>query len=268
MKLTFSLMCLLSIVTIQSHAQDLIVPKHGNPIIAYNLEMSDKYYFYTTDASEDATINRIAKDSVLVVRRSDGSVLQSTSMETKKVLETSTEPEEISNYPEIKDEDIHGSIITKGNCVFIPTDSHLEAEQAGQVQLKKRVKEWGYWTVVDKPEQAHFILQYWLNAKGKDCSAVVIRPREYYMVEPIIQNNTKKGVIPVGYRLSDDENLEINISNANIIFNHLKSMLTDQDYHDNEVAVDWFFSVDIQRALDADKRYNLKKYQDYMRPIE
>lgn len=268
MKHPLSLMCLLTIVTIQIHAQDLIVPKQGNPITAYNLEVSDNYYFYTTEASEDAAISRIAKDSVLVVRRADGSVLQSTSMETKKVLETSTEPEEISNYPEIKDEDIHGNIITKGNCVFIPTDSHHEAERAGQVQLKKRVKEWGYWTVVDKPEQAHFILQYWLNATGRDCSALVIRHRGYYMVEPIIQKNTKKGIIPVGYRISNDENPEINISNANILFNHLKSMLTDQDYQDNEVAVDWFFSIDIQRALDADRKYELKNFRDYMRPIE
>ena len=178
-------MILLTVIAavVPVEAQDLIVPKHGDPITAYNLDAGSKFYFYTMTPAEDGETLRIAKDSVLMIRRADGSVL-APSPELSAAAPAKTDIPVQNNFPEIKEEDIHGSLIAKGNCVYIPTDGQSESERVGQTQLKKRIQEWNYWNVVDRLEQAHFVLQYVIQSEGKDYCQVLIRPRKYYLARP------------------------------------------------------------------------------------
>ena len=121
MKRLLPTLFLLALAVTQLHAQDLIIPKQGNPITAYNVEAGAKFFFYTTEPSEDSPTLKIAKDSVLMVRKVDGSVL-APSPEVSAAAPAPKNTPAQSNFPEIKEEDIHGSLIAKGNCVYIPTD--------------------------------------------------------------------------------------------------------------------------------------------------
>lgn len=65
----------MAIIALGASAQDLIVPKQGDPIKSWNLEISDKYVFYTTQADENSQIQRIEKDNILMIRHADGTTV-------------------------------------------------------------------------------------------------------------------------------------------------------------------------------------------------
>lgn len=247
---------LLAIALVQ--AQDIILPKHGNPITAYNLGENNKFLLYTAEPNEDADILRIAKDSVLMVRRADGTVMDLNAATAPAATQHPAATEPTTDYPEIAEEDIHGSLITKGNKVYIPTDSRNEAERVAQEYIKEKVQKWGYWIVVDKIEQAHFVLQYVIESKGYDFAYLVIRSREYYnrarKITPGYQRSNIGGQV-IGYRPTDDSDINSNISCANIFFNHLKGMLSDPDYtshtsYKNKSACKYFMKH--EECLNAD----------------
>ncbi|MBP5541923.1 MAG: hypothetical protein J6X88_09775 [Bacteroidales bacterium] len=247
---------LLAITLVQ--AQDIILPKHGNPITAYNLGENNKFILYTAEPNEDADILRIAKDSVLTVRRADGTVIDLNAATAPAATQAPTPTKPTTDYPEIAEEDIHGCLITKGNKVYIPTDSRNEAECVAQKYIKMKVQEWGYWIVVDKIEQAHFVLQYVIESKGLDWAYLVIRSREYYnraiQIEPRSTRLNIGGQI-IGYHPTNDSEIAYTLNCASIFFNHLKGMLTDPDYkshtsNKNKSAYNYFMKHD--KELDAD----------------
>ena len=71
MKRIINLILLLTVACF-AYAQDLIVAKQGDPIKAWNIEISEKYVFYTAEPNENAPIQRMAKDNVLLIRKADG----------------------------------------------------------------------------------------------------------------------------------------------------------------------------------------------------
>lgn len=231
------LLLLLLVAPISVAAQDLIIPKQGNPITAYNIEVSDKFIFYTLEPSSEATISRIAKDSVLMVRRADGTALNISAANAPAQAEA--EAEENSDFPIINESDIHGSLIAEGNCVYIPTDSPLDYEQAGQKQLKEEIKKWGYWKVVPKLEQAHFVLQFVTETKGSDSSHMFIRPRKYFKKCPMIkweeerfwEGWTPKGAVGIVVCwCNSSENYNTNIRAARAFANCMRKVITDEKY--------------------------------------
>lgn len=248
-------------------AQDLIIPKQGNPITAYNIEVSDKFIFYTLEPSSEASISRIAKDSVLMVRRADGSALNLSAANAPAQAEA--ELEENSDFPIINESDIHGSLIAEGNCVYIPTDSPLDYEQAGQKQLKEEIKKWGYWKVVPKLEQAHFVLQFVTSTKGKDNSNVFIRPRKYYKEHPMLNEKsafsvgwTPEGAVGIWVcHCNSSEETNKNISAARALGDCIRKIITDKEY-----GKDFYkYCTD---ALNADNENNCpKKFWGYLLTI-
>lgn len=56
-------------------AQDRIITKEGETMDVYNVEISDKYIFYNKDKSKDSAFERMAKESVLMIKRQDGSTV-------------------------------------------------------------------------------------------------------------------------------------------------------------------------------------------------
>lgn len=237
-------------------AQDLIIPKQGNPITAYNIEVSDKFIFYTLEPSSEASISRIAKDSVLMVRRADGSALNLSAANAPAQAEA--ELEENSDFPIINESDIHGSLIAEGNCVYIPTDSPLDYEQAGQKQLKEEIKKWGYWKVVPKLEQAHFVLQFVTITKGADASYMFIRPRKYYKTSSLIKFEVKgfwAGWTPkdaVGVQVcysNSSEEINTNLSVARAFGDCMRRIITDTKYGKS-------FFKDNTNALQAESNNN------------
>jgi len=249
-KKTFLYLVMVSMGMMMASAQDLIVPKSGDPINAYNLEQGDDYLFYTQNKDLDSPILRIAKNDVLMVRKANGSVLP---MDNKGTSNTNAAEE--GDFPLIDESDIHGSLITQGNCVYIPTDSPYDYEQAGQQRVKETVKQWGYWKVVNKPEQAHFILQFTTQTSGPDISLLVIRPRKYYAKYPIFKRDGfwggwKEGKNYIGVTINwrnANEDPKDNVQNAVIMVEHMKKLITDLDNKESKRFYKYH-----SKALDAD----------------
>lgn len=262
MKRLLPTLFLLALAVTQLHAQDLIIPKQGNPITAYNVEAGAKFFFYTTEPSEDSPTLKIAKDSVLMVRKVDGSVL-APSPEVSAAAPAPKNTPAQSNFPEIKEEDIHGSLIAKGNCVYIPTDGQNESEQVAQMRLKEKIQEWGYWTVVDKPEQAHFILHFIIRSRGTDCAYLIVRPRKYYRIRPLLETGGGENLgVGLYNQETDDSNPQMNIQIAEVYARNLKGMLTDPDYYKNASKLNKlaykviFENKRWMACLDADNKTN------------
>lgn len=249
-KILFMAICL-SFGVFHTQAQDVIIPKQGNPITVYNLEVTSNFYIYTLDENSESTMLRIAKDSVLMVRKADGSVLS-----TEKAA-TNVSSNKNTDYPIIKDEDIHGSLIAKGNKVFIPTDSPLSYERAGQKELKKLVEKWGYWTVVEDVEQAHFVLQFTTVTTGYDFSILGIRPRKYYRDLPLptgsmqkVLFNKKYGIGAIGCYSNDSDNA--NIVLANRMCGLFTKIVTEPDSNIGKQ----FYTKRMKKVIDADAKSN------------
>lgn len=78
MKTKYSFFMLLAACCMESgsmFAQDRVITKKGDVMEVYHVEVSDKYIFFNRDKSVDSAIERMAKDSVLMIRRQDGSVV-------------------------------------------------------------------------------------------------------------------------------------------------------------------------------------------------
>lgn len=180
-------------------AQDLIVLKTGSPLNAYKVELGEKSVFYALENDDNAPFYRVDRENVLMIRRADGSVADlSSPAATAKVANVPAVPSK-PRFPEIKDEDIQGCIIAEGNCVYIPTDSALPYEKAGQEQIRKCIEEWGYWKVVDEPSQAHFVLQYLSFTSGSDVAYLIGRHRDNYLKYPKLAYDPWKGfLLPAG----------------------------------------------------------------------
>jgi len=262
---------LLTIVTIflattSMIAQDLIVPKKGNPITAYNIDAGGNFIYYTAESDANAALQRIAKDSVLMVRKADGTVMDFAAASTNSQSVPATVEKPKIEYPVINETDIHGSLIAQGNKVFIPTNGYNECERAGQEQIKKLVSEWDYWTVVDSPEQAHFVLQFVVTSIGEDYSWLFVRPRKYYNSKPYFERLGSNIGVLVCVRRTDDSDPQRNLMNADIFFNHLKGMLSDPDYEQkatrrNRQASESFKDKRSQKYLNADNKSNDYGYQ-------
>lgn len=258
MKSVLSLV-VLALTAVVVAAQDLIVAKQGDPIKVWNMEISDKYVFYTTEPDEGAQIQRLAKDDILMIRRADGSTVSLTNTQAAAAPQTpSAAPE--PDFPTIDERDIHGSLIAQGNCVYIPTDSPLEYEAAGQKRLKEYMQKWGYWQVVPKLEQAHFVLQYTTQTSGSDVSFIIIRPRKYYTAFPTLVrdgiwtgrfNEAKGHVGIVASWAYSNEDVGDNIINAESMANKIKLIVLDPSSKEGKS----FFKYNGE-ALDADSSNN------------
>lgn len=209
---TFLSLAFIVLWTNMLNAQTLIVTKTGDPIYGYNVSNSGEYYFYQKSEKDNSFI-RIDKDEVLMLRDNNGNVIElsTDANTTKPSAETSTpsattkkvskkkEDLPADRFPVIPLSETHNDPLAYGNCIYIPTDSPKEYERAGQLTIKKLLNEvWEDmmdgkqippYVIVDKPEQAHFVLQYTLATAGSDCAMLFLRPREYYDVRPLINSN-------------------------------------------------------------------------------
>ena len=213
--------------TLGAQAQDLIIAKQGDPVKAWNLEVSDKYVFYSTEPGENAPIVRMAKENILMIRKADGSAMNFTGEQTGAT--TTVAPSATPDAPIIDEGNIHGNLIAEGNCVYIPTDSPLAYEQAGQQHVKEYMKQWGYWKVVEKPEQAHFVLQFTTQISGEDISLLIVRPRKYYAAHPTLVRSGFSGSWT-----KSNEDVNENALKGQLLAEHLKSMILTPDDGDGK----------------------------------
>lgn len=129
--------------------QDFIIPKKGNMITAYNLGKRGEYVTYMKDSTHTGSVYSVALSDIFYL-----SVKENYAVDTR-------------NYPAVADEDAVYDVLQRGKCLYVPTDSKSPVGRAAQMVCKDMLQRWGYWTVVDTPQQAHFYLIFNYDDKGK-----------------------------------------------------------------------------------------------------
>ena len=74
--------------------------------------------------------------------------------------------------------DSNALLYAKGNCVYIPFSSNRVVQRAGSKQLRQLLAEDGFWKIVDCEQEAHCIIEYVFDDKGKDKAYLRIKDRE------------------------------------------------------------------------------------------
>ncbi len=69
-------------------------------------------------------------------------------------------------------------LIQKGNSVYIPFSSTKVVTRSGGIRLRKMVQELGYWNVVGCDKEAHFILEFVYDERGKDKAYIILKTRD------------------------------------------------------------------------------------------
>ena len=174
------------------YAQEIIVKQDGSSINAYRTDYNGPVIYYQTEDTDTGAIYRIKKEDVLVIRLADGTPVMPNAEQPVPANTTgpanaaanTTPVIEQSAFPDIDLTDYHGFLLDKGNCVYVAYDNNVEYEIAAVDAMKQAIKADGLWTVVDKPSQAHFVLQYSVCLLGQDYARLLFRPRENYIQMP------------------------------------------------------------------------------------
>ena len=174
------------------YAQEIIVKQDGSSINAYRTDYNGPVIYYQTEDTDTGAIYRIKKEDVLVIRLADGTPVmpnagqpvQTNTTGPANTAANTTPVIEQSAFPDIDLTDYHGFLLDKGNCVYVAYDNNVEYEIAAVDAMKQAIKADGLWTVVDKPSQAHFVLQYSVCLLGQDYARLLFRPRENYIQMP------------------------------------------------------------------------------------
>lgn len=170
------------------YAQEIIVKQDGTAINAYRTDYSGQVIYYQTEDTDTSAIYRIKKEEVLVIRLADGTPVmpnagqpvQTNTTVPANAVATTTPVKEQSAFPDIDLTDYHGFLLDKGNCVYVAYNKNVDYEVAAVDAMKRSITQSGLWKVVDKPSQAHFVLQYNVCLAGKDFARILFRPRENY----------------------------------------------------------------------------------------
>ena len=241
MKKLLVLFTALIISGVVTNAQEIIVKNDGSVINAFRTDYSGQVVYYQTQDSDDAPIFRIKKDDILVIRLADGTAI--TPNNIQKTQENTQSPNGIeqaadeSQFPDIDLTDYHGFLLDKGNCVYVTYNSKVDYEIETVEAIKQSIRENGLWQVVDKPSQAHFVLQYYVCLRGRDFAYMVFRPRENYEKTPFLDwgwsNRTKATFFTCGGEYASEEISE-NINVGQTVISHVllnyKDMLQSEEF--------------------------------------
>lgn len=72
-----------------------------------------------------------------------------------------------ASLPDLDYDSYKGFLLDKGNVVYIP-DAETEYEQMAVQYLRKRIASDGFWKLAVKKSQAHFLIVYEVELKGRD----------------------------------------------------------------------------------------------------
>lgn len=227
-----------------SFAQSIIVSKSGESVKCYNVDVSSAdFVYYQISASDSTSLQRMPKKDIMVVQMPDGTIYNPNSPEHSPQTEETSATQ--SMFPEIDVSSFHGWLLEKGNCVYVAANSDEEWNHWGVERIKYQISKIGYWTVVDKPEQAHFILQYGVCLRGEDRGFIYLRTRKSYEEYPV-------NIYDIWmYKVSEPESIIFSVVN------------TAEDKQANYNAIDRAFSTQNwnywQKIFDNPESLNDKK---------
>ena len=262
MKKIFTLFATLLMACLLAYSQDIIVKNDGSVINAYRTDYQGQFVYYQTEDTDEAPILRIKKEDILVIRLADGTA----------ITPNATQPEPSNDKPAVEQRDFpdidltgyHGFLLDKGNSVYVAYNSNVNYEKAAVEAIKQAITEDGLWQVVDKPSQAHFILQYNVCLTGRDFARLILRPRENYQKIQYLDIGGWSGPDPnaaffiCGGDYGSDE-VEQNINVAHNIIVHVL-----QDYKTMLESSEFMESVKTGNYLKSKSNREKWYYLDYV----
>lgn len=238
------------VCSIAGQAQDIIVLNSGESIKGYKLDLtSADVIYYQLSKDDDTSLRKIARKDVMVIRLVDGTIYNPNEAKQQTTTAKTEKAEEVSNFPNIDLTNYHGYLLAEGNCVYVAANSDAEWEQYGVERIKQHLKRIGYWKVVDKPEQAHFILQFRVNLRGKDTGIIYARTRKSFAELPACTygyNNIQEPETALFYFTHGGEERDVVYKNIDKIFkvdnwNNLKKAInTKRSMWVNDVYVNLY----------------------------
>ena len=179
------LFLLLMLLGLTARAQDVILTQDDRVIKAYNVAVATggQFVYYTLNQTDTATVQRLPKTQVVIIKKADGTRIDPNATAAPVQAPAATPaPAEVprDRFPEVDLTNFHGLLFAKGHCVYVPINGSYEGERAGQAEMKRLLERDGFWTVVDYPEQAHFIFQCVLTTAGSDRFFFLLRTRSSY----------------------------------------------------------------------------------------
>lgn len=179
----------------------MIVKNDGCSLITYNTEVGKSATYFQIEQGSDATIQKINNEDILIIRFHDGT-LYTPNNEVKTTNPSKDKQDNIyPRFPNVDIENYHGFLLDKGNCVYLTTTHDTDCERAFIDGAKEQISKDKFWTVVDTPEQAHFILQYVLITRGLDRGYLLLRTRDNYKNGQILMVDLKTFALPIGCRV-------------------------------------------------------------------
>lgn len=217
-----------------SMAQDIIVKKDGSAIIAKVLKISETEIEYKNFDNQDGPIRSVSISNVMSINYQNGEKemfnAADAPAQAPAPASTPAETPEESNFPVVDLSQFQGLLIDKGNCVYVAANSTEEWDQWGAERIKYHLKRIGYWTVVDKPEQAHFIMQFGVCLQGQDRSFFYMRTRKSYEDYPINVYDIWR------YKIKEPESSIFHVD------------LGGEEKQKVYTAVDYTFATDVKRS--------------------
>lgn len=134
-------------------AQDRVITKGGEVMEVYNVEISEKYIFYNKDKSKDSAFERMDKESVLMIKRQDGSTInlyESAKAEeapaAKPAVQESPAQEAVMLTPDLLDEaarEANTVAISQvnQNVAFVPDEADDLDREANFIWYRMGMKE-------------------------------------------------------------------------------------------------------------------------------
>ena len=245
---------LLMLLGLTARAQDVILTQDDRVIKAYNVAVATggQFVYYTLNQTDTATVQRLPKAQVFIIKKADGTRIDPNAPAASAQAPAATPaPAEVprNRFPEIDLTNFHGLLCSKGNCVYVPIDGAYEGERAGQAQLKKLLEKDGFWTVVDYPEQAHFVFQGVLTTAAADRFFFVLRTRSSYQQKPtpLISSGAYSIKLGGSHRLymlysSEDAGRNVRVVNeymSSSQFTAFKEEITETDFSKRTIKTKW-----------------------------
>lgn len=232
------------------YAEDIIITNDAKSIKAKIEEVSKTEVKYKDATNLNGPTFVLEANEIQTIIYENGQVQNFTqSAQTHNASSTSNSASvqdnqpSVDRFPIIPLEATHNDPLAIGNCVYIPTNSPHAYERKGQEYIKEHFYELYEqyapgetpYVVVDRPEQAHFILHYVVNTMMTDIALLIVRPREYFEAEPYcdqIQRTFKNSgctminLVPKGGNLEDPA---FNTSTASYCFMYFVAHIVNRD---------------------------------------
>lgn len=161
MKKAFALFFLLLFSTV-SFAQDVIIESSGTRTEAKILTINDTEISYKRFSNLDGPTYTKRIEKIAKIEYENGDV---DDFEEQKLAESN-----IWGDTSLKDLDYDsykGFLLAPGNVVYIP-DGKTEYEKAAVQYLRERIYNDKFWVLASRKEQAHFLIVYEVDLKGRD----------------------------------------------------------------------------------------------------